>query len=160
MSVAKAFLVGYTLFMRKLFIASVTYLVIGLASGVFYREFTRAYSFDGPTSLSTIHTHTLVLGTIFFLVLLALDKHFELSERKQFSGWFWLYNIGLTWTVAALSVRGIVEITAGGDAWSPAFSGISGIGHILLAISWVWLFRIIYLSIRGDAGYSESVHYR
>ncbi|WP_216382824.1 DUF2871 domain-containing protein [Arcanobacterium phocae] len=146
--------------MRKLFIASLTYLVIGLSSGVFYREFTRAYSFDGSTGLSTIHTHTLVLGTLFFLILIALDKHFELSERKQFTVWFWLYNLGLVWTVVAMFIRGIVEVISGLDAWGPAFSGISGLGHVLLAVAWVWLFRIIYVSIRGDAGYSGRLHYR
>ena len=36
-----------------------------------------------PTQLNTLHTHFLVLGTFFFLIVIALDKLFDLSSLKQ-----------------------------------------------------------------------------
>jgi hypothetical protein len=38
--------------------------MMGLASGLAYRELTRSAGFTGFTQLSVVHTHTLVLGTL------------------------------------------------------------------------------------------------
>src|SRR5690606_7594812 len=68
--------------MRKLFLASFVYLLLGLASGLFYREFTKINDFtaaDGFTQLSVVHTHLLTLGVIVLLIVLLLEKTFELS---------------------------------------------------------------------------------
>lgn len=46
--------------MRKLFTAASVYLGLGLFSGVFYREFTRAMDFGDKTQLNTLHTHFLL----------------------------------------------------------------------------------------------------
>lgn len=59
--------------MKKLFNLSFFYLILGLALGIFFREFTKFNAFTGITTLSTAHTHTLVLGFIFFLILIVLE---------------------------------------------------------------------------------------
>ncbi|ADH92177.1 DUF2871 domain-containing protein [Arcanobacterium haemolyticum] len=146
--------------MRKLFIAAASYLAVGLISGVFYREFTRAYAYVGDTQLSRIHTHTLVLGTLFFMILIGLNKLFDLSEDKRFNMWFILYNVGLAWTTAAMFTQGVVNIVYGPEEWIPAFSGIAGFGHIILAFGLIRLFQILYTAIRGDSTNADSVLYR
>ena len=69
--------------MRKLFYAATAYLVLGLASGLYYREFTKSNDYtaaDGFTQLSVLHTHLLTLGVIVLLIVLVLEKVFTLSN--------------------------------------------------------------------------------
>ena len=68
--------------MRKLKNAAHVYMVLGLLSGVFYREFTRFNDFTGKTQLSVVHTHVLALGMLAFLIVLALDKQFQLNTLR------------------------------------------------------------------------------
>lgn len=43
--------------MRRLLYSFLFYMIIGLFSGFFYRELTKAYDFTGTTQLSLVHTH-------------------------------------------------------------------------------------------------------
>lgn len=52
--------------MKKLYNAAFIYLIIGLLSGVFAREYTKAQGIKGSTMLQLVHTHVLVLGFVFF----------------------------------------------------------------------------------------------
>ena len=51
--------------MKKYYLSSIVYALLALAGGVFYREFTKGFSFTGQTTLSVVHVHYFVLGTIF-----------------------------------------------------------------------------------------------
>ena len=48
--------------MKKLYNASFTYLIIGLLSGIFAREYGKYKGDCRITLLNLLHTHTLVLG--------------------------------------------------------------------------------------------------
>ena len=52
--------------MKKLYNAAFSYLIIGLLSGVFAREYSKAQGIKGSTMLQLVHTHVLVLGFVFF----------------------------------------------------------------------------------------------
>ncbi|HCY0274475.1 TPA: DUF2871 family protein, partial [Staphylococcus aureus] len=41
--------------MRRLLYSFLFYMIIGLFSGFFYRELTKAYDFTGTTQLSLVH---------------------------------------------------------------------------------------------------------
>ena len=45
---------------------AITFLVLGLCGGVFYREFTKAFGLTARTTLRVVHVHLLVLGFLFF----------------------------------------------------------------------------------------------
>lgn len=115
------------------------FLVLGLAAGVFYREFTKFFGFTGKTTLSLSHTHLLVLGFILMLLFALLWRNAVAMEKTRRP--FILYLTGLTWTVAAFMVRGIYTITAEGQTLinDAALSGMAGLGHILLGVGLVWL---------------------
>src|SRR6478735_3852025 len=124
--------------MIRLYYSAALYTVLGLAAGLYYRELTKAQNFTGESQLSVVHTHLLVLGMLFFLVILALEKAFTLSDSRWFIPFFWIYNAGLVLTVALLTVHGsmtVLGVSAGG-----AIAGIAGLGHILLTIGLVLLF--------------------
>ncbi|MEJ5920255.1 DUF2871 domain-containing protein [Corynebacterium sp. H78] len=129
--------------MKKLYGASLTYLIVGLAAGVFYREFTRFFDAVEKSQLNTLHTHLLVLGTFFFLIAVALEKLFTLSADKNFGKWFVAHNVALVWTIGAMLVNGIVHTTGNGDSWGAAQSGVVGLGHILLSVTFVWFFLML-----------------
>ena len=137
--------------MQKSFIAAATYLGLGLVAGVFYREFTRAMDYIEPTQLNTLHTHFLVLGTFFFLIVIALDKLFDLSSLKGFNGWFILQNVGLAWTTGAMLANGIVHVVSGPQAWTAMHSGIAGLGHIVLTVAIIGFFRLLSKAMNRSA---------
>lgn len=120
---------------------SFTYAIIGLLSGVFFREFTKLNHYTGKTSLSAMHTHYLTLGAFFFLILLLLEKSFAFSSQKHVNKALIIYNIGLNISSIGFLIRGITEVrgTDLSKAFDASISGIAGIGHILLSFSMVYL---------------------
>ena len=62
--------------MKKYTNISTFYLILGLFMGISYREITKHNNFTGETVLSSVHTHTLTLGFLFFLIVLLLDYTF------------------------------------------------------------------------------------
>ncbi|WP_407359024.1 DUF2871 domain-containing protein [Microbacterium sp. LTA6] len=126
--------------MRKLFYAAFAYMLIGVASGLFYREFTKLNDFpEGqPTQLGLVHTHLLVLGFVVLLIVLLLEKAFGLSESRLFGWFFWVYNAGLVLTSAMLVWHGCLTVL--GQESSKMIAGIAGVGHMLLTAGMVMLF--------------------
>mgnify|MGYP004685777855 FL=1 len=130
--------------MKRLFNLSFFYLILGLALGVFFREFTKLNDFSGATTLNVAHTHTLVLGFIFFLVIVILEKVFTISNIKYFIGWLITYNIGLLSLISTLVVRGILEVLNKDFIGLPH---IAGTAHAILGISLIWFMIILKKSI-------------
>lgn len=143
--------------MQKLFYAAFAYMLVGVASGLFYREFTKLNGFpEGQfTQLGLVHTHLLTLGFIVLLIVLVLEKLFALSRSKLFGWFFWIYNAGLVLTAAMLVVHG--SLTVLGEESSKMIAGIGGTGHILLSAGMVLLFLALGRALRLDgAGRVET----
>lgn len=126
--------------MKRYMNGAITYAALAMAGGVFYREFTKFNHFTGQTTLSVLHTHYFVLGMLFFMLLLLLEKNFAFSSAKS-DKILLFYNIGLNTTVAMLFARGITQVlnmslSSGQDA---AISGIAGLGHIILGVSIIYI---------------------
>lgn len=126
--------------MKRYANAALAYALLAMAGGVFYREFTKFNGFTGKTTLSVVHTHYFLLGMVFFLLLLLLEKSLHFSGEKT-GRTLALYHVGLNVTGAALVVRGVAQalslpLSRGLDA---SISGIGGIGHLLLGVSLVLL---------------------
>ena len=126
--------------MQKYFKISSFYLLFGLVMGIFSREFTNLNNFSGYTVLKSVHTHTLVLGFLFFIIVLLLEKNFTISNNKSFNKWIVLYNLGLLYLIITLSIRGILQVI-GSDF--VGLSHIAGLGHAILGVSLVWFLAIV-----------------
>ena len=116
------------------------YAVLAMVGGVFYREFTKFNGFTDKTTLGVVHTHYFLLGMVFFLLLLLLEKNFSFTGAKT-GRILVAYQIGLNLTAVMFVVRGVTQVlgTALSSGMSAAISGIAGIGHILLGVSLVLL---------------------
>ncbi|MCC2033735.1 DUF2871 domain-containing protein [Microbacterium allomyrinae] len=134
--------------MRKLYYAAFGYMIAGVASGLFYREFTKLNDFpEGQfTQLGLAHTHLLTLGFIILLIVLALEKVFALSRSRLFGWFFWIYNAGVVVTSAMLIWHG--SLTVLGEESSKMISGIAGTGHMLLTAGMVLLFLALGRALR------------
>lgn len=128
--------------MKRYVNAAMLYAILAIAGGVFYREFTKFNGFSTKTTLSIVHTHYFLLGMVFFLLLLLLEKCFSFTEAKT-NRLLVVYHIGLNLTMALFVVRGILQVLGVtiSDVVSAAVSGIAGIGHILLGVSLVLLIQ-------------------
>ena len=99
--------------------------------GVFYREFT---------ILSVVHTHYLMLGMVFFLLLVVVEKNFHFVDNKVLK-YLLFYHIGLNLTVVMLTIRGVVQVLSLDVSSAVLF----GIAHLILGISLV----LVLISIRN-----------
>ncbi len=123
-----------------------TNLIMGLAGGVFYREFTKFYNFTEPNHLGKIHVHTLVLGFIVMLLIYTFVKQFEDEFNMKLKKPIYVFELGIVFTVINMMVIGIYEVVSQGQETisRPAIDGMSGIGHIILAVGLVWTIVSIY----------------
>lgn len=119
---------------------SMIYAILGLVAGVFYREYTKMNDFDGLSQLKGLHTHILVLGFIFFLIVLILGKQFEIHKAKSFKGWFWVYNFGLLLTISTMVARGIGQVQG---LELKGLSHAAGMGHTILGVGLIWLLILL-----------------
>lgn len=131
--------------MKKYINIAFIYSIAAMVSGVFYREFTKFYSFSGKTTLAFTHLHFFVLGTVIFLIIAALTQITNLESQNSFKIFLKLYNIALPFMVIMFYVRGIFQVlqTQLSSGMSAAVSGVSGIAHILMAVSIVMLFSAL-----------------
>ncbi|MBL0847902.1 MULTISPECIES: DUF2871 domain-containing protein [Mammaliicoccus] len=128
--------------MKRLFYSSAIYTALGLLSGLFYREMSRANDFEGYSQLNVTHTHMLVLGTIMFLVFLLIEKNFSLTRNHKLFNWFFItYHVGLLLTVAMQMTNGIMTLK--GIEASPAIAGMSGLGHIFLSVAFILFYVLL-----------------
>lgn len=126
--------------MKRYMNAALLYAILAMVGGVFYREFTKFQGFAGKTTLSVVHTHYFLLGMVFFLVLLLLEKNFSFTGAKT-GRVILVYHIGLNLTSVMFVLRGIVQVleTELSSGMNAAISGMAGIGHILLGVSLILL---------------------
>ena len=107
--------------MKRYLNAALTYAVLAMAGGVFYREFTKLSGFDGTFSFTGAKTGRVLA----------------------------VYHVGLNLTAVMLAVRGVTQVlgTELSSGVSAAISGMAGIGHILLGVSLVLLLLQIKRSL-------------
>lgn len=116
------------------------YAVMAMLFGVFYREFTKFSHFSGKTNLSVMHTHYFLLGMVFFLILMLVEKSFAFSSPKIGKVVIG-YQIGLNITGLGFLVRGLTQVwetplSSGLDA---SISGVAGIGHVIMGVCMILL---------------------
>ena len=92
--------------------------------------------------------HYFLLGMVFFLLLLLLEKNFSFSAPKT-NRLLIVYQFGLNLTAVMFVVHGVTQVlgTVLSSGMSAAISGIAGIGHILLGVSLVLILIQIKRSI-------------
>ena len=140
--------------LRLLSRSAATWTVVGLASGLYYREMTKANGLGARadlagTQLSVVHTHTLTLGTMMLLVLLALVVSLrDLATDRAFRWGVWAWQGGLAVTTGAMLVKGTMQVTGASGFDSPAIAGISGLGHMTLTAAFVLLFVGLSRAVR------------
>ena len=134
--------------MKRYMNTALLYAVLAMAGGVFYRELTKFNGFDERTTLSVVHTHYFLLGMVFFLLLLLLEKNFSFTSAKT-GRILAVYHTGLNLTAVMLVVRGVAQVTvpALSSGMNAAISGVAGIGHILLGVSIILLLLQIRRSV-------------
>lgn len=91
---------------KKILNLSYLFLILGLVSGVFYREFTKIYAFTGYTTLSVVHTHLLILGTMFLLIISLATKDTKVNISKPLA----IYTLGLVIFTISMSINGVFDV--------------------------------------------------
>lgn len=134
--------------MKRYMNIALLYAVLAMVGGVFYREFTKINGFTARTTLGVVHTHYFLLGMVFFLLLLLLEKNFSFTIAKT-GRVLVVYHIGLNLTAVMFVVRGVTQVlgTTLSSGMNAAISGMAGIGHILLGVSLVLLLVQIKRSV-------------
>lgn len=139
--------------MKRYMNLSRVYAVLAMVGGVFYREFTKFNGFTGKTTLGVVHPHYFLLGMVFFLLLLLLEKNFGFTGPKT-GRVLAAYQVGLNLTTVMFVVRGVTQVlgTSLSSGMTAAISGMAGIGHIVLGVSLVMLLVQIRRSVAAAEG--------
>lgn len=139
--------------MKRYMNLSLVYVVLAMVGGVFYREFTKFNGFTGKTTLGVVHPHYFLLGMVFFLLLLLLEKNFGFTGPKT-GRVLIAYQVGLNLTTVMFVVRGVTQVlgTSLSSGMTAAISGMAGIGHIILGVSLVVLLVQIRRSVAAAEG--------
>lgn len=139
--------------MKRYMNLALLYAVLAMVGGVFYREFTKFNGFTAKTALGVVHTHYFLLGMVFFLLLLLLEKSFSFTGAKT-GRILAAYQVGLNLTAVMFVVRGVTQVlgTTLSSGMDAAISGIAGIGHILLGISLV----LVLMQIKRSVAAAEA----
>ena len=143
--------------MKKILNAAFIYMNAGVASGLFYREFTKLNNFaEGEfTQLGLAHTHLLTLGFIVLLIALVIEKVFAISRSPKLFDWFfWLYNAGVILTSGMLIWHG--SLTVLGQESSGMIAGIAGLGHMLLTAGMVVFFVALRRAVLNRTAPTET----
>jgi hypothetical protein len=137
-------------YMKKIYFAALTYLVLGLGFGVFYREFTKMNNFpeSGETQLSVVHTHLLSLGFLLLVIVLILEKLFSLSSHGLFNPAFWLFNAGLVTSTSMMVWHGIYQVQ--GLEFGSALAGIAGLGHMTMSFGLLGFMLMLGVRVFAD----------
>ncbi|MGN0823932.1 MAG: DUF2871 family protein [Candidatus Coproplasma sp.] len=143
--------------MKKFVKIAVVFLAVGLACGVFYREFSKAYGVTNQyLTLGLTHPHFLVLGVIFTLIIGLVADKLSRAESKLFKAGLITYLTGVSGAGAMLLVRGTLEILAKTTDFTitiganGAISGIAGIFHAALGVGIVLVFIAFLLKEKGE----------
>lgn len=130
---------------RKMINTAFTYMLLGLFFGLFYREYTKYVGFKDPTTLSILHTHTLILGMFFFLIAALFENRYKLSHHKSFNKFYVTYNIGLVGTILLMLARGLVTIHVVdvSKALDASISGMAGLAHIIITFGMMYFFKAL-----------------
>lgn len=137
--------------MKKMINTSFAYLIAGLASGVFFREFTKFQNFEGYSQINVIHTHTLMLGMFMFLIVALFFTKFDLAKDKRFNRFYITYNLGLIMSIVMMLTRGITQVLAMdvSKGLNASISGISGLAHIIMTVGLMYLFSILKFEVKN-----------
>ena len=138
--------------MKRYMNSALLYAILAMVGGVFYREFTKFMGFTAKTTLSVVHTHYFLMGMVFFLLLLVLEKNLSFTGAKT-GRVLVFYHVGLNLTAVMFVVRGVVQVlgTPLSSGMNAAISGMAGIGHILLGVSLV----LVLLQIKRAVSATE-----
>lgn len=128
--------------MKKMLNISFVYFWLAMASGVFYREFTKFSDYSGQTTLGYVHTHLFALGVILFMIIALFCKETSLPQNKSFKKFFIMYNIGLPFMTIMMVIRGIIQVQnlQVSSSVNGMISGFAGISHILVMVALIFLF--------------------
>lgn len=127
--------------MKKLMNTAFIYAIIALASGVFYREFTRISNYTDKTSLAVAHVHLLALGSLMFLILVLFEKAFRITKNKFFGKFYIIYNAGLVFMTGMFIWRGVDQVL--GLNGGAMISGIAGLSHIIFTVGIIMMFIVL-----------------
>ena len=134
---------------KKYLIYAAVFLALGIIFGVFYREFSKAYGVVNVyTPLGLVHTHFLVLGVLFILIIGLVTDKLNKGSKKLFKYAFLLYVVGVSGAGVMMAVRGMLDVLVKSDkiiytvsdGANGAISGLSGIFHALLGVGIVLIF--------------------
>lgn len=134
---------------KRYLIVSAVFLALGIIFGVFYREFSKAFGVVNVyTPLGLVHTHFLVLGVAFVLIIGLVSDKMGKGGSKLFKYAFITYIVGVAGAGLLMTARGVLDVLSQSDKLvytvqdgaNGAISGISGLFHAVLGTGMVLIF--------------------
>lgn len=133
--------------MKKIFGTFFAFLILGGAIELSVLALTKATGWNGVENgrplIAAVHVHLIALGGLFFLVQVALEKLFRLTESKLYKPFYGLFLAGMAVTVSAMYYKGVCQLY-GASVIRGITEGGAAIGHSLLLASLILFALCLY----------------
>lgn len=129
--------------MKKLFRTFLAFLILAVGIEVVILICTKVVGWNnldsGRPFLAAVHVHLMVLGAIFFLIQMILDKLFSITAMKFYKVFYIAYLIGLSVLISMIMYKGFAQLFN--------FAVITGITQALAAIAHTTLFVSLFFFV-------------
>lgn len=118
--------------MKKLFFTFLAFLIASLTVEVVILILTKTASWDnfatGRPFLAAVHVHLMVLGTLFFLIQMLLEKNFSITSAKWYRIFYIVYLVGVSIVVSLMFYKGVCQLY-GAEPIRGLTEGGAAVGH-------------------------------
>lgn len=117
---------------------ALAYLFFGIFAGAFYREIGKMYPVE--VKMAFLHVHLFLLGFVLLTLafLLIRDRAFENDRLKKL---LTIYNAGMFFSFSAMFLHGMIDGYTPGEVTRIGMVTMSGVGHILLTVAFIWFVK-------------------
>ncbi|MEG1509218.1 MAG: DUF2871 family protein [Clostridia bacterium] len=124
--------------MSNLFKTFLAFVTLALIVEVAILATTKAMRWDpvanGRPWVVSAHVHIMVLGAFFTLIMMLLDKSFNITKAKLFKPFFIVYLVGFSLILLFILYKGFTQLL-GGKTISGLLQGGAAIAHTTMFVS-------------------------
>ncbi|MEG1394351.1 MAG: DUF2871 family protein [Clostridia bacterium] len=127
-----------TVNIRELFNAFLAFVILALVVEVIILVTTKMVGWNPTVSgrpwVVSAHVHILVLGAMFSLVMILLDKSINITKAKNFYAFFVVYLVGFSLLLAFILYKGFTQLL-GGVAISGLLQAGAAVAHVTMFVA-------------------------
>ncbi|MEG2158516.1 MAG: DUF2871 family protein [Clostridia bacterium] len=139
--------------MKKLLKTFISFIILALVVEVAILLTTKIVGWDPTVSgrpwVVSAHVHIMVLGALFTLIMMILDKLFNITSAKLFSAFYIVYLVGFSLLLAFILYKGFNQLL-GGTIINGILQAGAGMAHITMFVALFMFCAVLKQSVTTE----------